>query len=94
MTLENVKSYLRVTYSDDDGYLTSLMKVAEDYLRDGITDYERKSESEHCKARIEQLKLIIIQNLYDERYMLGQPLSMNYMVTSMMAQLEYGDLNV
>nr|DAM13760.1 MAG TPA: hypothetical protein [Caudoviricetes sp.] len=32
MTLEDVKNYLRVTYDDDDGYLTKLMQVAEDYL--------------------------------------------------------------
>ena len=94
MTLEDVKNYLRVTYDDDDGYLTNLMQVAEDYLVDGVTDYLVKKEKENFKARIEIVKLAIIQNLYDERWMMGQPLEMNYIVRSMITQLEYGDVNV
>lgn len=94
MTLEEVKNYLRVTYDDDDGYLTRLMQVAEDYLVAGVTDYLVKKEKEHFRARAEIVKLVIIQNLYDERYMMGQPLEMNYIVRSMITQLEYGDVNV
>lgn len=94
MTLEEVKSYLRVTYDDDDGYLTNLMQVAEDYLVAGVTDYLVKKEKEHFRARAEIVKLVIIQNLYDERYMMGQTLEMNYIVRSMITQLEYGDVNV
>ena len=94
MTLEDVKKYLRVTYDDDDGYLTNLMQVAEDYLVAGVTDYLKKKENDHFKARAEIVKLVIIQNLYDERYMMGQALEMNYIVRSMITQLEYGDANV
>lgn len=94
MTLEEVKSYLRVTYDDDDGYLTNLMQVAEDYLVAGVTDYLVKKEKEHFRARAEIVKLVIIQNLYDERYMMGQALEMNYIVRSMITQLEYGDADV
>ena len=94
MTLEDVKNYLRVTYDDDDGYLTNLMQVAEDYLVAGVTDYIKKKENDHFKARSEIVKLVIIQNLYDERYMMGQTLEMNYIVRSMITQLEYGDVNV
>lgn len=94
MTLEDVKNYLRVTYDDDDGYLTNLMQVAEDYLVAGVTDYLKKKENDHFKARAEIVKLVIIQNLYDERYMMGQTLEMNYIVRSMITQLEYGDVNV
>lgn len=94
MTLEDVKNYLRVTYDDDDGYLTNLMQVAEDYLVAGVTDYLKKKEKENFKARIEIVKLAIIQNLYDERWMMGQPLEMNYIIRSMITQLEYGDVNV
>lgn len=94
MTLEEVKNYLRVTYDDDDGYLTNLMQVAEDYLVAGVTDYLVKKEKEHFRARAEIVKLVIIQNLYDERYMMGQPLEMNYIIRSVITQLEYGDVNV
>lgn len=94
MTLEEVKNYLRVTYDDDDGYLTNLMQVAEDYLVAGVTDYLVKKEKEHFRARAEIVKLVIIQNLYDERYMMGKALEMNYIVRSMITQLEYGDADV
>lgn len=83
-----------MTYDDDDGYLTNLMQVAEDYLVAGVTDYLVKKEKEHFRARAEIVKLVIIQNLYDERYMMGQALEMNYIVRSMITQLEYGDVNV
>lgn len=83
-----------MTYDDDDGYLTNLMQVAEDYLVAGVTDYLVKKEKEHFRARAEIVKLVIIQNLYDERYMMGQTLEMNYIVRSMITQLEYGDVNV
>lgn len=83
-----------MTYDDDDGYLTNLMQVAEDYLVAGVTDYLVKKEKEHFRARAEIVKLVIIQNLYDERYMMGQPLEMNYIIRSMITQLEYGDVNV
>ena len=53
MTLEDVKNYLRVSYDDDDGYLTNLMQVAEDYLVAGVTDYLKKKENDHFKARAE-----------------------------------------
>ncbi|MFR7349466.1 head-tail connector protein [Peptoniphilus sp.] len=94
MTLEDVKNYLRVTYDDDDGYLTNLMQVAEDYLVAGITDYLEKKKNDHFKTRSEIVKLVIIQNLYDERYLVGQPLEMSYIIRSMITQLEYGDVNV
>lgn len=83
-----------MTYDDDDGYLTNLMQVAEDYLVAGVTDYLVKKEKEHFRARAEIVKLVIIQNLYDERYMMGKALEMNYIVRSMITQLEYGDVNV
>ena len=94
MTLDDVKKYLRVTYDDDDSYLEQLIEVAETYLIDGVTDYLEKKKNDHFNKRTEIVKLVIIQNLYDERYMMGQHLEMNYIVRSMINQLEYGDAYV
>lgn len=91
MTLDDVKKYLRVTYDDDDSYLEQLIEVAETYLIDGVTGYLEKKKNDHFNKRAEIVKLVIIQNLYDERYMMGQHLEMNYIVRSMINQLEYGD---
>lgn len=94
MTLEQVKNYLRISFSDDDGYLENLIKVADGYLEDGITNYKEKLKNERFKTKAEMVQYTIIQNLYDERYMMGQALEMNYIIRSMIHQLEYGDCNV
>lgn len=94
MTLEQVKNYLRISFNDDDSYLENLIKVADGYLEDGITNYKDKLKNERFKTKAEMVQYTIIQNLYDERYMMGQALEMNYIIRSMIHQLEYGDCNV
>ncbi|WP_455256644.1 head-tail connector protein [Peptoniphilus asaccharolyticus] len=94
MTLEQVKNYLRISFNDDDSYLESLIKVADGYLEDGITNYKEKLKNERFKTKAEMVQYTIIQNLYDERYMMGQTLEMNYIIRSMIHQLEYGEYNV
>lgn len=91
MTLEEVKSYLRVTYDDDDSYIDRLISIADGYLEDGITNYKERAKKKKFREKAEMVQLTIIQALYDERYMLGQKHEMNYIVRSMIHQLEYGD---
>lgn len=94
MTLDQVKKYLRVTYDDDDSYLEELIRVAEGYLEDGITDYKEKLKNQLFAEKAQMVQYAIIQNLYDERYMMGQAMEMSYIVRSMIHQLEYGDYHV
>ena len=94
MTLDQVKKYLRVTYDDDDSYLEELIRVAQGYLEDGITNYKDKLKNQLFAEKAQMVQYTIIQNLYDERYMMGQALEMNYIVRSMIHQLEYGDYHV
>lgn len=94
MTLDQVKKYLRVTYDDDDSYLEELIRVAEGYLEDGITDYKEKLKNQLFTEKAQMVQYAIIQNLYDERYMMGQAMEMSYIVRSMIHQLEYGDYHV
>lgn len=94
MTLDQVKKYLRVTYDDDDSYLEELIRVAEGYLEDGITDYKEKLKNQLFAEKARMIQYAIIQNLYDERYMMGQAMEMSYIVRSMIHQLEYGDYHV
>lgn len=91
MTLDQVKKYLRVTYDDDDSYLEELIRVAEGYLEDGITDYKEKLKNQVFAEKAQMVQYAIIQNLYDERYMMGRPLDMSYMIRAMMLQMEVGD---
>lgn len=94
MTLDQVKKYLRVTYDDDDSYLKELIQVAEGYLEDGITNYKGKLKNQVFAEKAQMVQYAIIQNLYDERYMMGQAMEMSYIVRSMIHQLEYGDYHV
>lgn len=94
MTLDQVKKYLRVTYDDDDSYLEELIRVAEGYLEDGITDYKEKLKNQLFAEKAQMVQYAIIQNLYDERYMMGQAMEMSYIIRSMIHQLEYGDYHV
>lgn len=91
MTLDQVKKYLRVTYDDDDSYLEELIRVAEGYLEDGITNYKGKLKNQVFAEKAQMVQYAIIQNLYDERYLMGRPLDMPYMIRAMMLQMEVGD---
>lgn len=89
LTLEEVKNYLRVDFEDDDNYIKDLIVVAENYLRDGITNFDLKMEKESNKSKARMIMRVLISNLYDERYLLGTELPMVYMIRSMLNQLEY-----
>lgn len=98
LSLDEVKAYLRVTYEDDDLYIKNLIEIAEDYLHDGISDYEAKKVNDRFLRKAKMVKLAIIQQLYDERYYVGQgklsgDYKLNYVILSMIFQLENGDFS-
>ena len=61
LTLNEVKSYLRVDFNDDDALITKIMRVADEYLPEAIGNYNRNSE------RADMLALIVIADLYEKR---------------------------
>jgi len=62
LTLQNVKSYLKIDFDDDDELLNSLIKTADEYLKSAIS-IKYNSDTERAKL----LSLIVIQDLYDNR---------------------------
>lgn len=62
LTLQDVKSYLKIDFDDDDELLKSLMKTADEYLKSAISS-TYNSDTERAKL----LSLIVIQDLYDNR---------------------------
>lgn len=59
MTLEEVKSYLRIDYEEDDELLTNLIEVSEVYI-DSCVGTSYKSDEKAVKlANLLQKKLII-----------------------------------
>lgn len=95
ISLGEVKDYLRVTYDDDDKYLGELINIASDYLDDGITGYKEKLRNSKFARKAKMVSFALIQQLYDERYMLGRDdVKVNYMIRSMIFQLENGDFPI
>ena len=65
MTLEDVKSYLRIDYEEDDNLLDSLIEVSEEYI-DSCVGTAYKSDEKAIKlANLLQKKLI--SNMFENR---------------------------
>ena len=62
LTLQDVKSYLKIDFDDDDELLNSLIKTADEYLKSAISS-TYNSDTERAKL----LSLIVIQDLYNNR---------------------------
>lgn len=89
--LDKAKRYLRVEYDEDDDYIMELIEVAYTYIAEGITGYKEKMKCPAFERKADMVARAIIQNLYDERYLVGRPLDTSYMIRSMMLQMEVGD---
>lgn len=65
MTLEDVKTYLRIDYEEDDNLLDSLIEVSEEYI-DSCVGTAYKSDEKAIKlANLLQKKLI--SNMFENR---------------------------
>lgn len=92
--LDTVKNYLRIDYDDDDRLLNMLILGAETYLQEGITDYILKYENNPRFHRLaDTLILSLISEQYNNRDQMkgdvGGSWGMNYLMRSMMTQMEY-----
>ena len=62
VSLDEVKSYLRIDFDDDDTMLETLINTSDEYLKSAIhSQYDSTSE------RAKLLSLIVISDLYDNR---------------------------
>lgn len=68
LTLEEVKSYLKIDYEDEDNLLGRLIITADEYLKSSVGKaYDNTSE------RAKTLSLIIIGDLYGNRGLTEKP---------------------
>jgi len=89
LTLKDVKTYLRVDSEVEDELLIRLMTVAENNIRDAVTDYDAKAaDNAAFLVKSEMCQLIIISDLYENRE-LGTAKDYGYTIRSMLAQLQY-----
>lgn len=91
MTLDDVKTFLKVDGSADDGNLTALMQAAEAHVRGAVNDYDTYySNDDDFTALADMAMKLIIMELYDS------PLSAvagggeySFPIRSMITQLQY-----
>lgn len=88
LTLKDVKTYLRVDSEVEDELLIRLMTVAENNIRDAVTDYDAKAADAAFLAKSEMCQLLIISDLYENRE-LGTVKDYGYTIRSMLSQLQY-----
>ncbi len=85
MTLDEVKTYLRVDFDEDDALITQMMGAAEAYIVDAVGAYD----DQNAKARL--LYMALVQDLYDNRALMvteQQRKRMSYTYSSIILQLQ------
>lgn len=84
VTLEEVKNYLRVDSVDDDALISTLIQVAETYIKNA-TSQEFSSTNELAKL----FCFVLISDMYDNRTMSGPSENIRPIIQNIMNQLSY-----
>lgn len=91
MDLENVKSFLRVDFEDDDNLIKCIMEAAKLYIKDTVGEYDK----DNPKANL--LFMALVQDLYDNRELMvteQKKKRMSYTYASIILQLQYSNKEV
>lgn len=86
MTLDEVKSYLRVDFDDDDEMIKQMARAAEEYVIGAVGEYDENN------SKANMLFLAVLQDLYDNRTLTvteQQRRRMSYTYASIILQLQY-----
>lgn len=90
LQLENVKLYLRIDDDTEDNLIGQMITVADNFVSNGITDYDLKITNEAFKSKCDFCKLAVVSEIYENRNLLNtKQQDFSYMVRSMMTQLQY-----
>lgn len=95
ITLQEAKDYLRVDGDEEDIFISQLITLAYDYLLDGVTDFEEKLKNVRFKEKARICIKALVQEFFDNRIFAqtlhgGQTVEVNYIIRSIMNQMEYG----
>lgn len=89
MTVDEVKTYLRIDEDADDMIINLMMQAAEDYVRDAVGFYESDN------AKIKMLYLLVMQDLYENRTLVVKEADkqrLAYVTASLVMQLQVESL--
>ena len=91
MKLEEVKSFLRVDFEDDDNLIKCIMEAAKLYIEDAVGEFDK----DNPKANL--LFMALVQDLYDNRELMvteQKKKRMSYTYASIILQLQYSNKEV
>ncbi len=86
VSLDEVKTWLRVDFTDDDALLTTLISATEQYLKNA-TGIEYDSSNNLAKL----FCMVLISDWYENREMVGKATDQTRpIINSILMQLSYG----
>ena len=89
VTLEQVKTYLRVDLDVEDDLIRQCMNGAESYLVNAIDSFKEHCKNEDFEASADILRLAIIAEMYTRRDGLDEKAQeFPYFIRSMITQLQ------
>lgn len=89
VTLEQVKTYLRVDLDMEDDLIRQCMRGAESYLVNAIDSFKEHCKNEDFEASANILRLAIIAEMYTRRDGLDEKTQeFPYFIRSMITQLQ------
>lgn len=88
VTLEKLKSYLRIDVDYEDDLLQDFLTTARAYLTGAVTDFETNySASEEFASKADLLQMILATEFYQNRD--NSEHNLSYTIRSLIAQLQY-----
>ena len=88
VTVEKLKSYLRIDISDEDDLLENFLKNARAYLTGAVTNFEENYlASEEFASKADFLQMVLAAEYYQNRS--NDDHNLSYTIRSLITQLQY-----
>ena len=89
ITLDEVKTYLRIDLDIEDAFLRQCMKAADAYLAHAVDDFESRCKLADFEATADIVRFALISEMYTNRDCRGDNRqSFPYHIRSMILQLQ------
>lgn len=90
ITLAEIKTYLGISYNDEDAFIQLCIDSSMDYLTSGVTDFNIKITNDRFVKKAKLFAYLLIQTMYDNRsFTTKDNEKVRYIVRSMYLQMEY-----
>lgn len=95
LTLDEVKKFLQIDYTNEDDNLNDYMANAEDYLADCFDDYEIKILNERFARKAKYCMKVLINEMYSNKELAtDKQEKYKLLIQSNLQQMTYGTYEV